>query len=154
MITKIIKNFLVPLDGSQNSIRALKVAINLAKFTNSRIIGLYVIPKDISSLPMVELLQPLSTLKPIGFKEKIFKEGNNIINNAKDISNQNKIKFSGKIIFGNPAYDIIKFSKLKKNKIDLIIIGSRGKGLTSEIFLGSVSNYVIHKAKSPVMIVK
>lgn len=55
---------------------------------------------------------------------------------------------------GNPGYEIIKISKKRSAKIGLIIIGSRGKGPTTEIFLGSVSNYIIHKAKIPVMIVK
>ena len=62
--------------------------------------------------------------------------------------------FFGKILKGNPGYDIVKFSNLNKNEIGFIIIGSRGKGPTTEIILGSVSNYVIHKAKCPVIIVK
>ncbi|HUU48347.1 MAG TPA: universal stress protein, partial [Nitrosopumilaceae archaeon] len=33
-------------------------------------------------------------------------------------------------------------------------IGSRGMGSAKEIFLGSTSNYVLHKSKRPVMIVK
>lgn len=151
---KPIRKILVPLDGSKNSMRGLKHAINLAKFTNSRIIGIYVIPKDISSLPLVELLQPLSTLRPIGYQKKIFKYGEKTISNASEMCLQNKIRFTGKIIKGNPGYDIVKFSNLNKNKIDLIVIGARGKGITAEIFLGSVSNYVIHKAKAPVMLVK
>jgi len=149
-----IRKILVPLDGSKNSLNSLREAINLSKFTNSQIVGIYVIPKDISSLPLVELLQPLSTLRPMGFQEKIFKHGITIIEKAKEICEKNKIKFTGQIIKGNPGYDIVRISKSKKNKINLIVIGSRGKGLTTEIFLGSTSNYVIHKAKCPVMIVK
>ena len=151
---KLIKKILVPLDGTKNSLKALKEAINLARFTNSQIVGIYVIPSDISSLPLIEILQPLSTLKPAGFQKRIFKHGERIVENAKEICLQNKIKFSGQIVKGNPGYDIVKFSNMKNNKISLIVIGSRGRGSTSEIFLGSVSNYVIHKAKSPVMIVK
>ena len=149
-----IRKILVPLDGSKNSSKSLKEAINLSKFTNSQIIGIYVISKDISSLPLVELLQPLSTLRPMGFQEKIFKHGMAIIGKAKEMCEKNKIKFSGQIIKGSPGYDIVRISKSKKNKINLIVIGSRGKSHATEIFLGSTSNYVIHKAKCPVMIVK
>ena len=151
---KAIRKILVPIDGSKNSFHALKEAINLSKFTNSQIIGIYVIPEDISSLPLVELLQPLSTLHPAGFQKKIFKYGTKIIADAKEICTKNKIKFSGQIFKGNPGYDIVKFSKINKNNVGLIVIGSRGKGPTTEIFLGSVSNYVVHKANCPVMIVK
>ena len=37
---------------------------------------------------------------------------------------------------------------------DLIVIGSRGMSATKEFFLGSTSNYVMHKSKKPVLIVK
>jgi nucleotide-binding universal stress UspA family protein len=151
---KSIRKILVPIDGSKNSFHALKEAINLSKFTDSQIIGIYVIPEDISSLPLVELLQPLSTLHPAGFQKKIFKYGTKIIACAEEICAKNKIKFLGQIFKGNPGYDIVKFSKASKNKVGLIVMGSRGKGPTTEIFLGSVSNYVVHKAKCPVMIVK
>lgn len=149
---KTFKRILVPLDGSKNSLHALKESINLSRFTNSQIIGIYVIPEDISALPFIEILQPLSTLHPVGFQKRILKYGAKIMSTAKEICQKNRIKFSGKILEGNPGYDIVKFSKT--NKIDLIVIGSRGKGPTKEIFLGSVSNYVVHKAKCPVMIIK
>ena len=151
---RLIRNILVPLDGSKNSIRALKEAINLAKYTKSKIKGIYVISNDVSSLPLVDLLQPLSALKPIGFKQKLRTYSKKIIEGAEELCKPNGIKFSGTVIEGNPGYEIVKISQAKENQINLIVIGSRGKGPTTEIFLGSVSNYVIHKAKKPVMIVK
>jgi nucleotide-binding universal stress UspA family protein len=36
----------------------------------------------------------------------------------------------------------------------MIVIGARGRSRAKEIFLGSVSNYVVHKSKLPVLIVK
>ena len=124
-----IRRILVPVDGSKTSLRALSFAINLAKFTKSKIITLHVLPTDVSSLSI-------------------------IIESANNRCNQNKIEFSSKIIKGNPAYDTIKFAHNKKNLIDLIIMGSRGEGHAEEILLGSVSYHVIHKSKIPVMIVK
>ncbi|MEO2220658.1 MAG: universal stress protein, partial [Nitrosopumilus sp.] len=37
---------------------------------------------------------------------------------------------------------------------DMIVMGSRGRSTTKEIFFGSVSNYVVHTSKIPVVIVK
>jgi len=57
-------------------------------------------------------------------------------------------------MLGFPGFDIAKFANNKKNGIDLVVIGVRGMGSAKEIFLGSVSNYVLHKVKKPVLIVK
>ena len=151
---KKIESILVPLDGSRNSVRALKESINISKYTNSKIIGIYVIPDEISSLPLVELLQPLSTLKPAGIKQRLEKYSKKVISEAENYCKKNNIRFSGYVVHGNPEFEIVKLSKKKSNNISLIVIGSRGKGPTTEIFLGSVSNYVVHKSKIPVIIVK
>jgi nucleotide-binding universal stress UspA family protein len=149
-----IRKILVPIDGSKNSSRALDAAINLAKFTKSRIVALYVLPTDVSSLSIIELMKPLSSIQSIGYIEKLNKTGKKIIDNAHIRCEKNKISFSSKIIKGNPGFDTIKFAHNKKNSIDLIIMGSRGEGHAEEILLGSVSYHVIHKSKIPVMIVK
>ncbi|HEU05230.1 MAG TPA: universal stress protein, partial [Nitrosopumilus sp.] len=38
--------------------------------------------------------------------------------------------------------------------IDHIVIGSRGLSFPKEIFFGSTSTFILHKAKAPVTIVK
>jgi len=149
-----ICNILVPIDGSKPSQRALNTAINLSKFTHSKIIALYVLPTDISSLSIIELLKPLSSIQSIGYEEKLKKIGQKIIDEAKIRCKNNKINFSSKIIRGNPGYDTVKFAHNKKNSVDLIIMGSRGEGHSEEILLGSVSYHVVHKSKIPVMIIK
>lgn len=64
------------------------------------------------------------------------------------------IDFSVVVEFGPPGDLIIKLVNNKDNKIDLVVIGSRGKTALSEIFLGSISNFVLHKSPVPVLIVK
>jgi len=36
----------------------------------------------------------------------------------------------------------------------IIVIGARGMGFPKELFFGSTSNFVLHKARAPVTIVK
>jgi len=52
---------------------------------------------------------------------------------------------------GHPAEEILKTAK--KEKADMIIIGSRGKRV-SHVFMGSVSREVVNNAEIPVLIVK
>jgi len=52
------------------------------------------------------------------------------------------------------GYNIVKFAHNKKNKIDMIVIASRGRGAVKEMFFGSVSHYVLHASNLPVLVVK
>lgn len=139
------KNILVPLDGSKNSIRGLDLAIALARQCQAKITGIYVIPRP----PHPAFRSPRS----IKYPEKPFlKDAQNTMEYAKKHSAQNGILFEQKISFGDAGHTIVKFAKDKK--FDIIIIGARGRGALKEIFFGSVSNYVLHKANLPVLIVK
>jgi len=71
---------------------------------------------------------------------------------AKTYSAQNGILFYQKILHGDEGIKIVKFAHDKN--FDLIVIGSRGMSNIKEMFLGSTSNYVLHKSKIPVLIVK
>ncbi len=65
---------------------------------------------------------------------------------------QPRREFDVRVSYGDDGKRIVDIAE-KKN-FDLIVIGSRGMGAAKEIFLGSTSNYVLHKSKKPVLIVK
>lgn len=144
MIKNQIKKILVPLDGSKNSQRGLDLAISIARNCGSIITGIYSI-----------YAPPHSEFKGVGSVEKsLNKEVKKIMDDAKLLAAQNGIVFKPKIIRGNTGYNIVKIAHSKKEKFDLIVIGSRGRGSIKEMFFGSVSNYVIHSSKIPVLVVK
>lgn len=138
-----IENILVPLDGSKSSLKGLKLASRIAKPLDAKITGVNVVRYSLG------FQFPVSS----EVKQKQIKGAETIITEAKNSVRNSKISFTGKIIKGeNIGKTITKFSKTKK--FDLIIIGSRGPDPGSEIFLGSVANYLLHKSKIPIMIVK
>jgi len=149
-----IEKILVPFDGFKFSVHALNYAVNLAKFTGSKIIGVFVIPSDVSSLPLDDLFDPLYSIKPMGYKAKLTRHGEKLLDHAQQICMQNNVKFAKNILFGNPGNDIVAFAENKKNGIGMIVMGSRGHGHANEVLLGSVSYTVVHKSKKPVMIIK
>ena len=142
MIRKSIKKILVPLDGSKNSIRGLDNAISIARACHATITGLYVIPMYPRNL--ADALIPLF-IQPENVAKKFMRA-------AKKRAAQKGIVFNSKIIRGSPTWEIQQRSN--KKKFDLIVIGARGRGALKEVFLGSVSNVVVHKSKIPVMVVK
>jgi nucleotide-binding universal stress UspA family protein len=136
----------VPLDGSDNSFRALNIAIFLAKKCNAKIVCLY----SIVIIPVTEA----QMVTPFEFQIEEEKYAKQVLEKAKCITKQNNIEFAQILNFGNAGYNIVRYLKNKSNGIDLVVIGSRGRGSIKEIFLGSTSNYVLHKSPIPVMIVK
>lgn len=137
-----IQKILVGLDGSKNSFRALAKAIVLAKQTKASITGIFVIP----TFPTEMGLVPTHVGNSLGKKCK------NVMSMAKSKCMKQNLEFLDTVEYGNEGSTIVSFAK--KNNYDMIVIGSRGMGIIKEIFLGSTSNYVIHKSKIPVLIVK
>jgi nucleotide-binding universal stress UspA family protein len=144
VISPKIKKILVPLDGSKNSLKGLDMAIGLARKLDAIVIGICVI-----------YAAPRSEFRGTGAVEKgSMEKVKKFLNQAKTKAAQNGIVFDEKILYGDVGYHIIKFSHSKKNGIDLIIIGSRGRGAAKEMFFGSVSHHVLHASSIPVLVVK
>jgi len=143
VIQKKISKILVPLDGSKNSVRGLETAITLARSCDATITGIHSI-----------YAPPHSEFRGVGSVEEAYNINmKKFIDEAKNLAAKNGIVFTDKIVRGEIGYNIIKMAH-GKSKFDMIVIGSRGRSSTKEMFFGSVSNYVIHTSKIPVVIVK
>ncbi len=142
MIRKKIKKILVPLDGSKNSLRGLDKAISTARACQATITGIYVLP--VYPRNLVDIVIP--------FLFHPERKAKKFLDDAKKRATQKGILFKSKIIWGSPTCEIQEMADSKK--FDLIVIGSRGMGSLKELFLGSVSNAIVHKSKIPVMVVK
>jgi len=139
-----IKKILVPLDGSRNSLRGLNIAIFMAKKFGATLTGIYSL-----------YVPPHSEFRAVGVIEKSFnKEIKRFMEEAKNKAVKHGVVFRSKIMRGNVGYNIVKVAHSKKDKFDLIVMGSRGRGAVKELFLGSVSNYVVHTSNIPVLLVK
>ncbi|CAE6487447.1 MAG: universal stress protein [Candidatus Nitrosotenuis sp.] len=145
MISTKFKNILVPLDGSKNSMRGLDTAIGLARQSHAKLVGICVLQRP----PHPAFRSARSVQYP---EKQILQNAQDIMDFAEKHCAQNGILFEKKITFGDPGHMIVKFAKDKG--FDLIVIGARGIGAVKEIFFGSVSNYVLHKATIPVLVVK
>ena len=141
MATKFNK-ILVPLDGSQNSMRGLDQAISIAKSSGAEITGFYVF-----QLPFAAGIKYTQKMKDAA-QDKAVKA----IGPAMRKTEQAGAKFQYKTGGGNVGSEIVKHAK--KGKYNMIVIGARGITGAKEKFLGSVSNHVMHKSDIPVLVVK
>jgi nucleotide-binding universal stress UspA family protein len=136
------KKILVPLDGSANSMRGLDRAIEIAKGGDAEITGFYVF-----HLPIAAGIKYTAKMK-----EEAQKKAVKAIGPAMNKTQKAGATFKYKTGGGNTGSEIVKFAK--NGKFDMIVIGARGLGGAKEAFLGSTSNYVMHKTNIPVLVVK
>ena len=141
-----LSKILVPVDGSENSFRALEQAIFLSiKIQEAQITVLYII----EDLPSLYIYSPKIIEK---LRADYKSEYTKILERCKEIAKKNKININTVLLEGDPASKITGYSEMEK--FDLIIIGSRGMGKFKEVIIGSVSNKVLHHAKCSVMLVR
>lgn len=149
MMTKPYQTILVPVDGSENSQRALAQAIYLATQCNAALELIHIInlttALTLSAYDQGQyaLLQEVQdALKEAG--KKVLAEASAQIPAT--------LKANITLETGSPGQLIIDYAD--QCGADLIVMGSRGLGPIKGLFMGSVSNHVIGQAPIPVLIVK
>ena len=137
---------MVCLDGSKNSIKGLQTAILLARQTDAKLVGVHIN----TSFGLFTAVH-----NPKIKESQWTKKAKTIIEKAGKMAEQKSVKFEGFVIAGRAAgYDLATFANNPANKIDHIVVGARGIGFPKEIFFGSTSTFLLHKAKPPVTVVK
>lgn len=137
---------LVPVDGSGHSLEAVKSARWLASHSaghDCRITLLHVSPV----LALNEVAMGVDNID-----ERQNEEGRKILAEAAERLVGSDVPFASELVTGPPAKTICAMAK--EGSYDLIVMGSRGLNLLSELLVGSVSHYVVQHAPCPVLIVK
>jgi nucleotide-binding universal stress UspA family protein len=130
---------LVPVDGSEYSMKAVEHAVCIAKFV-----------KNIDKITILRVINlPL-------YLERV-KEGIDPEEEAKEILNKAKMKFleeevpqdliETKISIGFPKEEIVR--EIKEGNYNLVIMGRKGRSALKDLVLGGVSSAVINKCFEP-----
>jgi len=138
-----IKHILVPYDDSQYSNRAFVYALDLAKKYGA---DLSVISIMYNSLPTH--IQHQTTIDDDKEKkmEKSFRR-------LQDAAKKFGIPIKTEMIMESEIVDNI-LSYVSAHKVNLIVMGTRGRGGSSRLMFGSVAMATSQKAPCPVMLVK
>jgi nucleotide-binding universal stress UspA family protein len=140
------KRIVIAYDGSDQAIKALNTAIELAKAFNSK-------------LDVVEVVDTAALLGmgfapiPSDVIAQVYNKAQNDVEQAKKKAQEAGVKdVISQVLEGDPATSIIEYAS--KNGADLIVMGSRGLSTFKRLVLGSVSSKVVQESRIPVLVVK
>jgi len=139
-----MKKILVPIDGSQNSLEALKWARGMAEKYGSQIIILNIQkPVSYATAETVSVREDPDLFAKIG--EKVIDAGLEAIKGT-------PVDVKTEVNFGDPAEQILDV--IDKEDVDMVVMGSQGITGIKKFLIGSVSNKVLAHSSKPVMIIK
>ena len=151
------KKILIATDGSEHVKKAVTYAIELAMLYGAKLHAVYVM--DIKADCARELYTDRSSggLKRILRKEshcaEIYrKEGEAATKYIEEIAKNEGLDIKKWIVQGHPAEEILKLAQ--DQYIDLIVMGTLGRGGIEKFLLGSVADKVIRNSRVPVLTVR
>lgn len=138
---------LVPVDGSKFSMEGLKVALDYAKTKKAEIYLVNVVP-FIAGMDL-----ELSARKREDLLEDMKKAGEEVLQKAGNfLKSEGTASHTILSTASNAAEEII--SIVEKEKIDLVIIGSRGLTGAARFMMGSTASKVVRHCPCSVYVVK
>ena len=135
---------LVPVDGSENSLRAVQFVLKKA-----------LLYKEPLELHLLNVQHPFpGTIQGVHEQAERYHhdEGAKVLASARKALDAAGVKYVYHISVGEAAEAIAYFAKEKK--IEQIVMGTRGLGSIANMLLGSVASKVLHLVDVPVLLVK
>ncbi|MEW5841158.1 universal stress protein [Nitrososphaera sp.] len=150
---KPITKILVPVDGSETSMRAASLAVDVAGKYGAQIIVLHVINIDqyLQSIGAYRLSYPDPIKKRI---EKARGEAARWFGEIERNAEQNKVPVTFQVIDTPLSVVAAIVNYAESEKADLIVIGTRGRSGFAKLLLGSVASGVVTYAPCHVMVAK
>lgn len=135
---------LAAVDGSGNSLAALKEAVRLASAYQSQLLVVNVQP----SFNMIHTRLFIDEELIKDYQKELFE---NATEAAIDYLEKEKIAYKLIMRVGDPVQQICKLAQ--ELAVSYIVIGSRGMGLVKGTVLGSVSNGILHDSQIPILVI-
>ncbi|TAK43692.1 MAG: universal stress protein [Betaproteobacteria bacterium] len=139
------KRFLVPVDGSEYAMRALRYAIGRARESQAEIHVLHVEPP-----PLYQEARLYAMREDIA---RIHQEAHQrLLQDAVAELQQAGVPHASHLAEGEVANAIAQFAD--SQRMDEIIMGTRGMTAFGQMLMGSVASRVVHFVKIPVTLLK
>ena len=145
-----ISKILVAVDGSDPSFNASTYAIDFAKRNGAELIVLYIV----SPVPYSQFeYANIGRMKEIESME-MEKAQREVVDKVKQKATENNVSVKTEVLikYTSVVKEIVEYAE--DNKVDMIVIGSRGVTGLKKILLGSVAIGVVTYSHCPVLVVK
>ena len=138
---------LVAIDGSKDAAEGVKIALDLARFQEAEVTLLDVIP----IYPDIDL--EITARARDSLESKLISQGEQVLTKAKQLFKAEGISpKTMEISSAAIADEIVKIAG--EEKMDMIVIGSRGLGATGRFNLGGTATKIISHAPCSVLVAK
>lgn len=143
-----MQKILVPCDFSKQAIDALRFALNIAERSKGEIHLLNVV-----ELPIMHdtVLMPVLSFEADLLKE-LQKKAVSRFDKITEKYSHKKVQVKTKVVLGATSLMIQDY--IKKHKIDLVVMGTRGASGLREFAIGSNTEKIVRNANAPVIAVK
>lgn len=144
----VFKKIMIATDGSETSERAAELGIEIARLSGGEVTAIYV-----ADLLRLSHLPGYTTFPSIGRRllELMQKEGREATEQVKERARDAGVACEGAVAEGDPGTELLRISR--ESGMDLLIMGSTGRGGLNRMLLGSVAEKVTRHSRIPVLLV-
>jgi len=139
-----MKRILVAIDGSDPSLKAARMAADIALRFGAQLTLVHVVPKLLLPPDVYGL-----TLAEVEKEHRAYAE--KLLQKAISFLAEPGVDTTSTILYGSPAESIAE--EAAAADVGMVVVGSRGHGAVARMFLGSVSDRIVHISPKPVLVV-
>jgi len=141
--------YLVATDGSEASLRAARFFVeHTCPGTEDEVFVVYVFP--LPSDP--EFYAGVVALPTQASDERVAEVARPILKKTLALMTEVESRLEEVVLVGNPGKEIVEFAT--NLGVQLVVAGTRGRSSAKELYLGSVSSALTHRAPCSVLIVR
>lgn len=141
------KTILVPTDGSSFSDRTISAAVDFARSTGGKIIGLSVV----EPYPFIAISESAMVVNTDIYQEQMQKQAQMNVQKIADAAQTGNVPYETVVAQSFSPYEEI-INVAKKFNCDIIFMASHGRKGLSKLFVGSETQKVLAHSTIPVLV--
>lgn len=140
-----MKKILVAIDGSEPSLKAARMAVDIAKPDAAAVTLAYCIPPIVYPSEM-------AWVPPVEFEQQQRQAAEAVLIQAREKLVPNGVNVD-RIVLRGPVAETIA-DEAVANRYDMVVVGSRGHGAVKRLLVGSVATRLVHICETPILVVR